>query len=62
MSGDGPNEEVSFNPDGRLLATGGRHRTSALWNVSEPRNLRRLAVVAGHASDVESVSFHPDGA
>jgi WD40 repeat protein len=59
---DGPPRQaiysVTFSPDGRRIAEGGRDRRVSVWDVS---NLRRQAVFAGHRGTVVAVCFTPDG-
>lgn len=55
----GPVEEMTFSPDGRLLATvGGQDRTVRLWEVSTGRELRSFM---GHADYFVTIAFSPDG-
>ena len=49
---------VSFAPDGKTLASGGRDGTIRLWEVESGA---QTAVWEGHWSSVNSVSFSPDG-
>ena len=49
---------VSFAPDGKTLASGGRDGTIRLWDVESKR---QTAVWEGHWDSVFSVSFSPDG-
>jgi WD40 repeat protein len=50
---------LTFNHDGRLLASGGRDNTVRLWDVEQRRE---VALLQGHyVAGVGSVAFHPDG-
>jgi WD40 repeat protein len=49
---------ISFSPDGRLLASGGRGTIVRLWEV---RTGEELHALSGHESDVNSVQFSPGG-
>jgi WD40 repeat protein len=55
---DGQIHSVCFNPDGTLLASGGRDKTVRIWNVKEKKE---IAVLRGHSDNVGSVQFSPDG-
>jgi WD40 repeat protein len=50
---------VTFSPDSRLVATGGRDNNLRLWDVASGQELRNLT---GHGGWVLGVSFAPDGA
>nr|WP_229424505.1 hypothetical protein [Moorena producens] len=47
---------VSFSPDGKLLASGSSDKTVKLWQVEDGKLLQTLE---GHRSLVRSVSFSP---
>ena len=49
---------ISFNPDGKLLASGSYDKTIKLWEVPSGKLIKTLE---GHEADVKSVSFSPDG-
>lgn len=49
---------LSVSPDGKILASGGGDKTTALWDLATHRLIRRLE---GHANAVRGVSFSPDG-
>ncbi|MEB3280172.1 MAG: AAA family ATPase [Lyngbya sp.] len=50
--------EVSFSPDGEILASASGDRTVKLWNVQTGKEIETLK---GHNKDVLGVSFSPDG-
>ncbi|WP_413163680.1 AAA family ATPase [Capilliphycus salinus ALCB114379] len=50
--------EVSFSPNGSILASASGDRTVKLWNVQTGKEIGTLK---GHNSDVLGVSFSPDG-
>ena len=54
---------VAFSPDGNTLAACGSHATIRLWDAHDGKEELRLAAeVSGYSrSDVEAVSFSPDG-
>ena len=49
---------VAFNPDGKLLASGGMDKMVRLWDVATGKN---TATFKGHTGTIASVSFSPDG-
>jgi WD40 repeat protein len=49
---------AAFNPDGKLLASGGADGTLKLWDVRAGRELRNLK---GHTGQINVVAFSPDG-
>ncbi|MEC4814558.1 MAG: AAA-like domain-containing protein [Scytonema sp. PMC 1069.18] len=51
-------QNVSFSPDGKILASASADNTVKLWNVKDGILLRSLE---GHTSDVWSISFSPNG-
>ncbi|MEB3181645.1 MAG: AAA-like domain-containing protein [Nostocaceae cyanobacterium] len=50
--------DISFSPDGQILASASADNTVKLWNVQDGILVRSLA---GHDSNVWSVSFSPNG-
>ncbi len=50
--------EVSFSPNGLVLASASGDRTVKLWNVQTGKEIETLK---GHNNDVLGVSFSPDG-
>ena len=50
--------QVSFSPDGRIIATACEDRVIRLWRVSDGE---LLAELKGHSQGVFSVDFSPDG-
>ena len=49
---------VTFSPDGKLLASGGRDGAVHLFAVPSARRLRQLG---RHGAEVQAVAFSPDG-
>jgi WD40 repeat protein len=49
---------VTFAPDGRTLASGGRDEVVRMWDAASGRLVRALL---GHGELVRSLAFHPDG-
>lgn len=50
--------DLTFSPDGNLVATVGSDKTVRLWESSTGRELR---VLSGHAESIDEVAFSPDG-
>ena len=50
--------DVSFSPDGKLIATASHDKTIRLWDVVSGKAKEKLE---GHAGYLSSVSFSPDG-
>ena len=51
-------EQVTFNPDGKLLATAATDGAARVWDVATGMNLLTLPV---DSSGAGGVSFNPDG-
>src|SRR5436305_863680 len=49
---------VAFDPEGKLLASGGNDRVVKLWEVDSGKLLRTLE---GYTGDVDAVAFSGDG-
>ncbi|MEQ9001208.1 MAG: AAA family ATPase [Coleofasciculus sp. B1-GNL1-01] len=49
--------DLSFSPDGKILATASEDCSAKLWNI----NGTELQLFRGHKKRITSVSFHPDG-
>jgi WD40 repeat protein len=49
--------DVSFSPDGQMIATGSQDKTVKLWTVTG----REIATFTGHEDLVRSVKFSPTG-
>jgi GTPase SAR1 family protein len=49
---------ITFDPEGRVLASGGHDGTVKLWEVDSGKLLRTLG---GHKNAVVSVAFNPEG-
>lgn len=50
--------EVSFSPDGKVLASGSKDTTIKLWDTLSGKELKTLR---GHDEEVRAVTFSPDG-
>jgi WD40 repeat protein len=48
---------VTFNPNGRRLASAGRDQTVKVWDMTTGREVRTFK---GHTGAVHQVAFHPD--
>jgi WD40 repeat protein/DNA-binding SARP family transcriptional activator len=51
-------QDVTYSPDGKLVATAGVDGTARLWDAASGQSLR---VLRGHKTRVNSVMFSPDG-
>lgn len=53
----GPERELTFSPDSRMLATSSADGDVRLWTIAD----RKLAATLHHPAGLTSVSFSPDG-
>ncbi|MBN2546965.1 MAG: WD40 repeat domain-containing protein [Spirochaetes bacterium] len=51
-------QALSFNPDNRILASGGDDETIKLWDI---QNKKEIFALKGHSSFVNSIYFSSDG-
>ncbi len=58
MNGRIASMAIAFSPDGTILASGMRNNGIELWDVQKAESLHTLR---GHADQVESMEFSPDG-
>jgi WD40 repeat protein len=62
-----PVTSVAFSPDDTRALTGSQDYTAKLWDVSQQQSAggkiagKEILSLAGHAQEVTSVSFSPDG-
>ncbi len=54
--------DVTFSPDGSLLATSSWDNTVIVWDVSSPSQAAAMSTLIGHEGRVNAVAFSPDGA
>ncbi|NER32491.1 MAG: AAA family ATPase [Oscillatoria sp. SIO1A7] len=54
---DGGVRDLSFSPDGQIIATASEDKTAKLWSLDG----KELQTVQGHSAGLTSVSFSPDG-
>ena len=54
----GGTQAITFTPDGKLLASGGRDGTVRLWDVTTGAERRRFD---GHLGEVYNLAVSPDG-
>jgi WD40 repeat protein len=50
--------DITFSPDGSMIATSSKDATAILWDAQTGQELRRLL---GHAVETQSVAFSSDG-
>jgi WD40 repeat protein len=50
-------EDLTYSPDGKMIATASLDKTARLWDAATGQELRRLS----HPAGVAHVSFSPDG-
>lgn len=52
---------MTFNSDGRILATASFDSTVRLWDLTDPHRPTFEATLTGHTDTVNAVVFSPDG-
>jgi len=57
-AGQGIHRTLSFSPDGKWLATGGRDGIVRIWEIATGEETLRLK---GHEAQVDTIAFGPDG-
>jgi len=57
-AGHGIHRALSFSPDGKWLATGGRDGSVRIWEIATGEEALRLR---GHEAQVDTITFGPDG-
>lgn len=55
-------QDITFSPDGRILASVDGTGQVTLWNVTDPARATRIATLNGLRDYVEAIAFSPDGA
>ena len=57
---DHPNDvlDITFSPDGQLLASASRYNTARLWDMADRKF---VAALQGNKSAVTQVAFSPNG-
>ncbi len=53
--------DITFSPDGRLLASTAGHNQVALWNVTDPAHATRIATVPSESGFANALAFSPHG-
>lgn len=53
--------DITFSPDGRLLASTVGHNQFALWNVADPAHATRIATVPSDSGFTNALAFSPHG-
>jgi WD40 repeat protein len=53
--------EVTFNPEGTVMAIGSADGVPELWDVSDPSQPRSIGRLVGHQGSAYRVVFSPDG-
>jgi WD40 repeat protein len=51
---------MAFSPDGKFLASGGGDKTTRIWDVTDPKDIRLATALAGHTDTLWAVTFSPD--